>query len=292
MIRNLDMTTLRSFLAVSEHGGVTRAAAALNLTQSAVSMQLKRLEEALDISLLDRSNRKIALTATGEQLLSYAKRLVEMNDEAVSRLTDQVWEGEITFGVPHDIIYPIIPKVLKRFNAAYPRVRVQLSSSYSTALLESYGRGEVDLILTTETNAGPGAETLTELPLLWYGAPGGTAYKKRPLPLANCRNCLFRPHVIKELDEHNIPWETAIDSNSDGAIEATASADLGVMTILEGSSPRQLEMIPSGCGLPDLGTQRINVYGACTPRNELVAKLAEMVREGFCARSPAVIREA
>ncbi|MFK7938690.1 MAG: LysR family transcriptional regulator [Roseovarius sp.] len=291
-MRNLDMTTLRSFVAVAEHGGVTRAAAALNLTQSAVSMQLKRLEELLGQDFLDRSNRKIALTGSGEQLLSYAKRLVELNDEAVGRLTDDEFEGEITFGVPHDIIYPVIPNVLKKFNAAFPRVRVRLTSSYSTALLESFGRGEIDVILTTESVSGPGGETLTELPLRWYGAPGGTAYKQRPLPLANCRNCLFRGRVIAMLDDQLITWKNAIDSDSDGAIEATVSADLGVTTILEGSNPRQLDMIPPGSGLPDLGTQMINLYGAAAPKNEMADKLAEMIRAGFATRAPVVIREA
>ncbi len=292
MIRNLDMTTLRSFVAVAEHGGVTRAAAALNLTQSAVSMQLKRLEDLLALELLDRSNRKIGLTASGEQLLSYAKRLVDLNDEAVGRLTDQVFEGEITFGVPHDVIYPVIPNVLKKFNAAYPRMRVQLTSSYSSGLLESFGRGEMDLILTTESVLGPGGETLTELPLRWYGAPGGTAFKQRPVPLANCRNCMFRPGMIKILDAKDIPWTSAIDSDSDGAIEATVSADLGVMPCIEGCAPSQLEMIPPGSGLPDLGTQKINMYGACHSRNEVVGRLADMVRAGFAARTPVVIMEA
>ncbi len=290
-MRNLDITTLRSFVAVSDHGGVTRAATALNLTQSAVSMQLKRLEELLGLDLLNRSNRKIALTPSGEQLLTYARRLVELNDEVVGRLTDQVWEGEVTFGVPHDIIYPVIPRVLKQFNAAFPRVRVHLNSSYSTALIEAYGQGEVDLILTTETLVGPGGETLSEVPLRWYGAPNGLAGKQRPLKLANCRNCLFRAGAIEKLEEAKIVWESAIDSNSDGAIEATVSADLAVTTILEGSAPRHLELVPSSANLPDLGTQKINMYGGRTPRNELVEQLVKMVRSGFCVGDASAINQ-
>ncbi|MEO3416342.1 LysR family transcriptional regulator [Roseovarius sp. CAU 1744] len=290
-MRNLDLTTLRSFVAVSDHGGVTRAATALNLTQSAVSMQLKRLEEMLGLDLLDRSNRKIALTPSGEQLLGYARRLVETNDEIVGRLTDQVWEGEITFGVPHDIIYPTIPRVLKQFNAAFPRVKVNLNSSYSTALIASYGSGDVDLILTTETIVGPGGETLTEMPLRWYGAVGGTAWKQRPLRLANCRNCLFRPGAIKLLEEAEIDWENAIDSDSDGAIMATVSADLAVTAILEGSAPGHLELVPTAANLPELGTQKINLYGGRTPRNELVEQLAIMLRNGFCASDMAAVNQ-
>jgi len=282
-MRNLDMTTLRSFIAVADQQGVTRAATALNLTQSAVSMQLKRLEELLGISLMDRSSRRIALTPAGEQLLGFARRIVALNDDAVGRLTDQVWEGEISFGLPHDIIYPAIPKVLKQFNAAYPRVKVNLIASFTTSLLDSFGRGGIDLILTTEQLVGPGGETLTELPLRWYGAPGGTAWKQRPLRLANCRNCIFRGRAIRQLDAAGILWENAIDSESDGAIQATVSADLAVTTILEGSADH-LEMLPLG-GLPDLGTQRINMYGAATPINPLVAALAATLRQGFMAQA-------
>lgn len=99
-MRNLDITTLRSFVAVADAGGVTRAAGYLNLTQSAVSMQLKRLEDLLGIALLDRSRRGVTLTAAGDQLLSYARKMVAMNDDVVARLTDQAFEGEVTLGVP------------------------------------------------------------------------------------------------------------------------------------------------------------------------------------------------
>ena len=287
-MRNLDMTTLRSFIAVADQEGVTRAASALNLTQSAVSMQLTRLEELLGINLMDRSSRRIALTPAGEQLLGFARRIVALNDDAVGRLTDQVWEGEISFGLPHDIIYPAIPKVLKQFHAAYPRVKVNLIASFTTSLLDSFGRGEIDLILTTEQLLGPGGETLTELPLRWYGAPGGTAWKQQPLRLASCRNCIFRGRAIRQLDAAGIPWESVIDSESDGAIQATVSADLAVTTILEGSAGH-LEMVPLG-GLPDLGTQRINMYGDAATMNPLVSALAATLRQGFAplAAVPAV----
>ena len=117
-MRNLDITTLRSFVAVADAGGVTRAAGFLNLTQSAVLMQLKRLEEMLDLALLDRSGRGVSLTPAGEQLLAYARRMVELNDEIYARLTMQDWEGEIVLGVPHDVVYPVIPRVMKKMQRA------------------------------------------------------------------------------------------------------------------------------------------------------------------------------
>ena len=158
MPRNLDLTALRSFAAVAESGGVTRAAGMLNLTQSAVSMQMKRLEEFLGQPLLDRSARSVSLTPEGQLLLSYARRMIEINDEVYARLVSTAFEGEIVLGVPHDIVYPVIPRVMKRMQRDYPRVKVQLLSSYTRDLKEQFKRGEVDVILTTEMTPSEGSE--------------------------------------------------------------------------------------------------------------------------------------
>lgn len=180
MPRNFDLTALRSFVTVADSGGVTRAAGQLNLTQSAVSMQLKRLEDSLGRPLLDRSGRGIALTAEGEQLVGYARRMLALNDEAWGRMTNQAFEGEINFGVPHDVIYPHVPRVVQRFAAEYPRVRVRLHSHYTADLKEMLPRGEMDLIMTTETEVSPGGETLKREPLVWAGAQGGQIWRARP----------------------------------------------------------------------------------------------------------------
>ena len=133
MARNLDMTALRAFATVAEAGGVTRAAGLLHLTQSAVSMQLKRLEEALGRQLLERAGRGVVLTADGEKLLGYARRILALNDEVWSRFTDAAFEGEVVLGVPHDVVYPALPPVLQRFHADYPRMKVTLVSTYTRA---------------------------------------------------------------------------------------------------------------------------------------------------------------
>lgn len=282
-MRNLDVTILRSFLAVADLGGVTRAAGHLNLTQSAVSMQLKRLEELLGLALFDRSGRRIALTPSGEQLLGYAKRMVDLNDEVMTRLTDHVYEGEIILGVPHDIVYPLIPRVLQRFNAEFPRMKVQLQSSYTTHLKERFASGAMDVILTTENAVDSGGETLMEVPLRWIGAPEGAAWRQRPLRLAYCRYCKFRTGDLRRLDEAGIPWEMAVESESDRTIEATVSADLAVTSMLEGHAPSHLAYVPHGAGLPDLGVQRINLYAAESGRSEVLSALCNMLRQAFQA---------
>lgn len=286
-MRNLDITTLRSFVAVADSGGVTRAAGFLHLTQSAVSMQIKRLEDLLGLVLLDRSGRGVALTASGEQLLGYARRMVALNDEVIGRLTDQAFEGEITLGVPRDIVYPVIPRVLQRFNAAFPRVRVQLVTSYTTRLKQMFSRGGCDLMLTTESAGGNDCETVAELPLRWIGAPDGSAWRQRPLRLAFGRQCLFRPKAIAALGAAGIDWELAVETDSDRTIEATVSADLAIHAVLEGTEPPHLQRIEHGGALPDLAVQKINLYGA-DAGNPIAEALAELLRQSFRGNALAV----
>ena len=280
-MRNLDITTLRSFVAVADSGGVTRAAGFLHLTQSAVSMQMKRLEEMLGLELLDRSGRTIALTASGEQLLTYARRMVALNDELIARLMHQAYEGEVVLGVPHDVVYPAIPRVLQQFNAAYPRVKVQLISSYTRALKEQFSRGECDLILTTEASGNLESETIAERPLRWIGAPDGSAWRQRPLRLAFGRHCTFRPKVIAELNAKDIPWEMVVETDSDRTIEATVSADLAVHAVLEGTEAQHLAQIEHAGTLPQLPVQMVNLYRGDDSGNQIVSELAALLRHTF-----------
>lgn len=292
MPRNMDLTALRSFVAVADAGGVTRAAGQLHLTQSAVSMQLKRLEESIGQSLLDRSGRTIALTAQGELLLGYARRMLALNDEVLARLTDKVFEGEITFGVPHDIVYPHVPGILKRFAAAYPRVKVNMVSSFTTRLKEMIEAGEADVILTTEVDRPAGSEHLTALDLVWYGAPGGTAWKERPLRIAYSRHCAFRPICQRALDDAGLPWEAGVDTDSDTTVDATLGADLAVHARLRNSAPGMLEEIDHGGTLPDLPRFHINMYTRPAAQSPLAEKLAQEVRCGYRATVPAPRRHA
>lgn len=286
MARNLDLSSLRSLVTVAETGGVTRAAGHLNLTQSAVSMQLKRLEESLGLDLIDRSGRGVALTATGETLVSYARRMLQLNDEALGRLTSCCEEGELVLGVPWDIVYPAIPQVLRRLNAAFPRVKINLVSSYTRLLRRGWEAGELDVILTTEDHTPPGAETVATRALEWVGAPGGQAWKGRPLRIAFSSNCIFRQPVQERLDRAGIPWEMAVESPSDRTIDATVSADLAVHVMLEGADDHRLERIAHGGTLPGLWSVHVNLYARPAPRLAAQADLVDLLRREFAAALP------
>jgi DNA-binding transcriptional LysR family regulator len=285
MPRNLDLSALRSLVTVADSGGVTRAAGLLNLTQSAVSMQLKRLEEGLGLDLLDRSGRGVALTATGELLASYARRMLQLNDEALGRLTRSREQGEIVLGVPHDIVYPAIPQVMRRFARDFPGIKINLLTLNTRPLRAAFDRGEVDVILTTEERPEAGAETVAVRPLVWVGARGGQAWRARPLRLAFSATCIFRQSVLRRLDEKGIPWEMAIESSSDQSVYATVTADLAVHVLIDGSEPLGSERIPHGGELPDLWSVHMNLYARAAPRLAAQNELVELIRREFAGTS-------
>ncbi len=285
MTRNLDMTSLRSFVAIADAGGVTRAAGFLNLTQSAVSMQIKRLEEVLELDLLDRTSRKVSLTASGEKLLGYARRMLELNDEVFARLTEATHQGEVVLGVPHDLVYPAIPQIMQRFSKDFPKMRVQLISAFTRTLKAQFARGECDIILTTEDDVETGGETLAVVPLVWIGAPGGQAWRQRPLRLAHESICIFRQAVQATLDDAGIRWEMAVESDSPRAAEATVSADLAVHTVLAGSEPPHTERIIHNGALPDLWRIKVNMYVADPVHSPAVEALAALVRRAYAVRA-------
>jgi len=291
MIRNLDLTALRSFVTVAETGGITRAAQQLNLTQSAVSMQLKRLEEMLGLPLLDRAGRGVALTAHGEQLLGYGRRILALNDEVITRMTQPGYEGEVRLGVPTDIVYPQMPRVLRRFDREFPRVKVHLVSSYTTKLREMLDRGEIDLILTTEDAPDPEGEALSVRRLLWVGAPEGTAWRQRPLRLAFERQCMFRPWAQRALDEAGIPWEMAVDTLATRTVEASVSADLAIHVMIEDAGSPYLAPVPHGGALPDLPQSHINMLRARNAIGVPVDALAGMLRQAYGGRGAALAAE-
>lgn len=281
MPRNLDLTALRSFVTVAETGGVTKAAGQLHLTQSAVSMQLKRLEESLGLDLMDRSGRGIALTQQGELLLSYAKRLMALNDEAWGRLTSDDFEDEIVLGVPHDIVYPHIPGVLKRFAMEFPRVKIQLMSSYTRDLKDKLAEGKADIVMGTEAECPAGAVSIGTAELSWFCAEDGRVWKKTPLPLAYENRCLFRHFAVEALDKAEILWEQVVDTQHTKAVEASVSADFAVHACLSGAQAGDWAIVPEEASLPKLPRFNITLQKGGSANPILIDRLAELITDAY-----------
>jgi DNA-binding transcriptional LysR family regulator len=281
--KTLDLNTLRSFVTIAETGSMTRAAGRLHMTQSAISMQVKRLESSVDAALLERSRSGITPTPIGDQLLHYARQMLLLNDEAWGRLTGEAYEGRVSLGVPSDIINPVIPLVLRRFARDYPRVQVQLASALTNKLLKQFDAGKHDIVLTTELAAGAGGEVLSTQRLIWTGAINGSAWRIRPLPIGFSRACAFRHTVIRELDEAGIEWRDVVVAEDEIAGVATLSADLCVGAELEFAEHNGREVIDHGGRLPELPEHSVVMYRAENAPGSPGAMLGEYLAEAFAS---------
>lgn len=280
-LHNLDLGTLRSFVTIAESGSMTRAASRLYMTQSAISMQIKRLESNLGFSVFDRSSQGMKPTSEGEQLLQYANQMLAINDEAMGRLTSPDYEGVIRLGAPCDIIYPHIPGALREFSRDFPRVQVKFSSTRTKVLKEQFDLGQQDVVLTTEQEAGPGGRILSTQPLLWTGAVEGVAWKKRPLPICFSRNCAFRPISTSALDAAGIAWVDVVSSDDDLASDAMSAADLGIRAEMESAIGTGRQVIDHGGQLPELPAFSIVLYAGNQPENPLLDKLVEYLARAY-----------
>ncbi|KAA2236394.1 LysR family transcriptional regulator [Salinarimonas soli] len=285
MSRNLDTALLRAFVAVAETAGMTSAANVLNLTQAAVSQQIKRLEDQLGQPLFTRDRRGLSLTGAGERLFGKAKRLLALNDEIWSDMTSAVHEGQVRLGIPYDLVTAYLPPVLKTFARAYPRVRIALECRSSPRLREALAAGEIDLALATEREVGPDGEALVSDRLVWVGARGGEAHAQRPLPVSiGSESCAFRPSVLDALRAAAIEWRAVTEISNMDAINATVETDLAVMTLLASTVPATLEVLPPEAGLPALPVFSINLYRPRTGLTPVAAELARHIRDGFVCR--------
>ena len=270
-----------------ETGSVTGAARLLNRTQAAVSLQIKRLEDQLAMPLFERDHKRLTLVGAGEQLIGLAQRLVAMNDEVVDSMTTPTFEGEVRLGLPVDLIVTYAPPILRRFNEKWPGVRVSLTASNSQELVEDLDRGRIDLALTTDLEpGGRGIETLARDDLVWVGAPGGSAQRRSPLPLAiGGKNCRFRPVVFEALRQAEIDWRVVVEVANQDAVNATVVAGISVSVMLRETVPAALEGLPEEAGLPPLPTFALNLRLPPTGTNELGEEMARHIRADFATRA-------
>ncbi len=285
MARNIDTALLRAFVAVAETGGMTQAGQILNLTQAAISQQIKRLEDLFQAKLFEREKRTVYLSPEGERLLPLAQRMLETNDQVWGAMTAPGFEGEVRIGVPHDIVKAFMPPILKSFNRAWPQVNVVIVSLSTPPLLKALAAGEFDLTLTTQEKVGDGGEVLLPDRLVWAGAPDGRAHKSDPLPIAfGDKRCSFRASALKALAGAGREWRSVSEEGNMLSIYAALEADLAVGPLLASAIPDGLVVLPPDVQLPALPSFSINMYLPKTGGSEIGQELARHIREQFHVR--------
>nr|WP_315529579.1 LysR substrate-binding domain-containing protein [uncultured Achromobacter sp.] len=294
-ITNLDMDALRSFVVGIDAGSFARAAERLGRSTSAVSAQLKKLEEQAGTPLLRKSGRGLALTDGGEALMSYARRLLALNDEAVSAVSGLELEGWVRLGLQEDFGETILPQVLGRFARAHPKVRIEGRVARNDELKAKIASGQLDLALAWDDGAeNTRAQPIASLPLHWLGPAeaDGLRYcaEGAPVPLVALEApCILRTLACEQLDRHGLSWRLAFVSPSLGGMWAATSAGLGVAVRTSfGIPPSVKPLDPASTGLPELPALKLALLRArkdIGPTGEhLAAIMTEALREALPAK--------
>ena len=248
---SIDTDLLRTFAAIADHGGFTRAAEAVNLTQSAVSMQMKRLEEVvLQCALFQRQGRSVSLTAEGVVLLGYARRILKLHSEVFNTLRQPQMVGMIKIGSPDDYVMRFLPGILSRFAQDYPLINVEVHCEPSAQLML---RNDLDLTIVTRKPGSERGQFLRQERFVWMVAQGFSPHEQTPMPLAMFNTeCFCRAWACNALDAMQREYRVAYTSASLAAINAVVSTGLAVTAQLESLLTPDLRIIGEAEHLPQL----------------------------------------
>jgi DNA-binding transcriptional LysR family regulator len=263
---DIDIALLRAFLAIAEGGSFTAASRRLNLTQSAVSMQIKRLEEIAGGQLFERTSRTVTLSRRGELLRSHARRMVALNDEALAHMRDDCFTTLVRVGAIEDYAVYALPAILAEFMAAHPNVAVEVETGFTPSLLERLG-DEFDIVLAMHPAGAGRGEVLRRERATWLGSHQHACHQQTVLPLAlHQAGCQFRGAALTALDQARRRWRLAYVSQSMAAIDAAVAAGLAITVGKAGVHAQGLHMLSEADGLPALPWFEIALHRA--PRRE------------------------
>jgi DNA-binding transcriptional LysR family regulator len=282
---DLDIHLLRAFATVAELGSFTKAAVELNRTQSAVSMQVRRLEQSLGKNLLVRNSRRVRLTDTGHLVLDYAKRILRMNDKVLSEVGEPEVQGLVRLGIPDDYAAYFLPKILPHFGLLYPRIRLEVSCGLSHDLLQQIRADDIDLAVTTRQPFSPGGEFLRREQLVWAEASSSRVHTFETLPLALFPEnvCSFRTAALEALELEGRPWRIVCTSRGLAGIRAMVSAGLALTVVTENTLSPDMCIIGQSEGLPPLPTVDLSLHRSKSAAGEAVEVFSEHIRASLQA---------
>lgn len=277
MDNNIDVALLRAFLAVAEGGSFTVASRRLNLTQSAVSMQIRRLEELVGGALFERNSRNVGLNLRGESLLSHARRMIALNDETLAHMRGQPLAGRVRIGAIEDYAVHAIPAILAQFMAQHPNMVVEVETGFTPALLERLG-DEFDMVLAMHPAGAARGEVVRLERAVWLGSRRHGCHAQAVLPLAlHQPGCQFRAAALTALDHAARRWRLAYISQSLGAIDGAVAAGLAITVGKAGLQAAGVDILTEADGLPALPSFEIALHRAPLRANAGANALAELL---------------
>ncbi len=285
---DLQLDWLRAFVAAVDAGSLTAAARLLHRSQSALSMQVAKLEQAVGRPVLVRTPRRLDLTPDGRELLAHARRLVAQHDEAVQAMQRQTLRGRVTVGVPEDYAQPYLTPVLRAFARRHAGVELTLVCEQSTVLIPRVARGEVDIAVVTRDRRNRGL-ALFEEPLVWAGAPSFEVWRASPLPVAIYeQGSTARRAALAALDALGRPYRIVCESASPAGMLTAVDSGLAIALFSRCSVPPHHEILGERHGLPALPLQQVVLMrSTASERSPAARAMADQVVETLLRRTTA-----
>lgn len=282
MLPTLEPDLLRTFIAIAESGSFTAAAKRVHRTQSAVSMQIKRLEDGLGRSLFERDGRRVSLTPHGEILLDHARRIIRAHQEALAAFDAQAVHGHVRVGSPDDYASTFLPGILARFAQTHPQVHVEVVCRPSVDLLRDLAAGELDLALVTQGSGETGGTLVHREPLVWITSAHHRVHEDSPLPLAVFeQGCLFRRYATERLAQRGRQARVAYTSVSVAGIYAALEAGLACSVLLRSNVRPGLRVLSEADGFPKLPEIGVTLQRSTHATGRLIDRLEQHMLDAF-----------
>jgi len=285
----LDPDQLRALVAIADTGSFTRAAAEVNKTQAAVSMQIRRLEATIGRRLFSKNGRMNRLTPDGEHLLEYARRIIALNNEAMAILTKPELAGHVRIGTPDDYAERFLPQIFARFARTHPMVEIEIFCESSLSLMPKVLGGDIDLAIVTHCDCDLHGQVIRRERLLWVASPRHAVHRRDPLPLAvGPITCSWRQAAIRTLDADKRAYKILYSSPSAAALSAAVLSGLAISVMPESAIRSGMTRLGPEDGFPDLPACEIAFLRAPGTPSSSVEALANHVVESLSNLDPAI----
>jgi DNA-binding transcriptional LysR family regulator len=277
----IGLDLLRTYVAICRQGSLSRVAAQTGRTQSALSMQMRRLESLLERHLFQRTGRGVVPTAEGELFLGYATRILALSDEAVARLRHTEIKGGVRIGLAEEVSAAVLPSMLGRLHRAYPEIQLDVAVDDSSALARRWREEELDIVIGTTAAFATDALIAWNVELQWVCALDYVPDQNRPLPIITfVAPCLWRRRMLDALVAIERAHKVTFTTQSVTALQAAIENGLGVSLLPpEAIRSNAMRALPASAGVPAPVTVQYGLY-ANDRRTQVVDAAIEVVREG------------
>ncbi|WP_245313517.1 LysR substrate-binding domain-containing protein [Rhizobium sp. R635] len=278
----IESDLLRTFLVVAETSNFSAAAQRIGRTQSAVSTQIKRLEAAIGEPLFERGARGVQLTRPGIQLVPYARRVIDLLNEAAATIRSKPLDGPVRIGIPEEYSQTVLPAALAAFAVRHPAVEVTVSCDYTSRNLAALERDELDLAVVFDWSDQTKGEVICIDPTVWVTSMVHRLHDLDPLPIATYRNSTWsRDFALRSLEQIGRNYRIAFIADTGSGLKNALIAGLAVTTLSRSSIPPGCRELTAEDGFPPVDSSKVVLRRSTYRSTEAIRELAEMIRDAF-----------